>query len=309
MTARKSSRGHSRTFGNEYKAAVYRDRAEAFDHGAYQRLVDAVIRVFHDEYFQRAGTLGHSSDVPVFVVGMVRSGTSLVEQILASHPDVRGAGERRDLEQISRALPGTLGSAEPFPDCLTHVPGPVLQCLAENYLQRLEDVAGVGRRIVDKMPHNFLFLGLAGILFPRARVIHCVRDARDLAASIYFQNFKWLPYATSFEDIAFVYRQYSRLMKHWRQALNLPVQEVSYEALVANFGPAARSLIDFCGLPWDDRCLAFHQNRRSVQTASRLQVRRPIYSSSVGRWKPYESQLRPLLEAMTCAEADIRRHG
>jgi len=136
--------------------------------------------------------------------------------------------------------------------------------------------------------------------------VNCRRDPLDLGASIYFQNFKWMPYAATFEDIAYFYGQYERLMAHWSRHLPLPVHEVSYEDLVTDPRTVSRKLIEFCGLPWDERCLDFHRTPRTVQTASKLQVRRPIYKTSVGRWKPYEAQLKPLLDALREASSTRR---
>lgn len=286
--------------GHELKREVYRLRGEAFDPGRYRQRVEAVMACFTRDFFERQRGRGSPSEVPVFVVGMVRSGTTLVEQILASHPRAGGAGELRDIEQIALALPGRLGTAEPFPACMSRLDAATALLMAELYLQRLTRAAAGAVRVVDKMPHNFLYLGLIATLFPRARIVHCRRDPLDLGASIYFQNFKWLPYATSFEEIRFVYEQYLRLMAHWRRHLPLAIHEASYEDVVGNLEGETRRLLTFCGLDWDERCLAFHDTRRPVQTASRLQVRRPIYKTSVGRWKRYETHLAPLLEAMRC---------
>ncbi len=284
--------------GNELKRLVYRQAGRAFDAAGYRRIADAVMAYFTDSYFQRVQGLGNPSEVPVFVVGMVRSGTTLVEQVLASHPQVHGAGELHDIEQLARSLPGRLGTSAPFPDCVPLLEGSTVRQLADLYLARLTQHAAGAVRVVDKMPHNFLYLGLIATLLPRARIIHCRRNPRDLGASIYFQNFKWMPHASRFEDIAAFYEQYCRLMAHWHKHLPLPIHEVAYEEMVADLEGASRRLVAFCGLEWDDRCRSFHQTRRTVQTASNLQVRRPIYRTSLGRWQRYESHLKPLLDAL-----------
>lgn len=284
--------------GNELKCEVYRQCGQQFDRDRHRRLVDSVIGTFTREYFDAKRGLGSSSDVPLFVIGMVRSGTTLVEQILASHPQVRGGGELRDMEQIAQALPERLGTSERFPQYVSALTEPAARTMAEIYLRRLTAAHPDARHVVDKMPHNFVYLGLIATLFPMARVVNCRRDPLDLGASIYFQNFKWMPYAATFEDIAYFYAQYERLMAHWSRHLPLPLHEVAYEDLVADPAKVSRKLIEFCGLPWDERCLEFHKTARTVQTASKLQVRRPIYKTSVGRWKPYEAQLKPLLDAL-----------
>jgi hypothetical protein len=172
------------------------------------------------------------------------------------------------------------------------------RALGEEYLSRLSRLGPEAARIIDKMPHNYLHLGSICALFPRARIIHCRRDVMDVCLSCYFQNFIWVNYASSMEDLGFYYRQYERLMRHWREVLPSSIHEVAYEELVRDHERVSRGLIAFCGLDWSDRCLAFHENRRAVQTASKLQVRRPLYASSIGRWKHYEHHLFPLQQAL-----------
>jgi hypothetical protein len=152
-------------------------------------------------------------------------------------------------------------------------------------------------RVTDKLPTNYLHLGLIATLFPRARVIHCTRDARDTCLSCYSHNFR-LAYTNSLEDLAFAYQEYERLMTHWRNVLPLQIHDISYEQLVTEPEPVCRGLIEFCGLPWDERCLAFHENRRTVNSPSAHQVRKPLYQSAVSRWKCYEKHLGQLFEAL-----------
>jgi len=294
---------HDRAFacyrrGNELKREVYRLANQAFDPEKQRALIDSLIAVFTPELLKRTRAFGIDSEVPVFVVGLVRSGTTLVEQILASHPQVHGAGERKEIDQLVTTLHEQLRTAESYPACLARLDAGAARSLAYGYLQRLARQAGTAGRIVDKMPHNYLHLGLIAMLFPRARIIHCRRDPLDACASAYFQNFKWMPHAASLEDIAFHYRQYARLMDHWRRVLPMPIHEVVYEELVADPPAVGRALVAACGLDWDERCLSFHRTERVVQTASKLQVRRPIFRSSVGRWKAFEAHLGPLRQAV-----------
>jgi hypothetical protein len=170
--------------------------------------------------------------------------------------------------------------------------------LACGYLERLGREAGTASRIVDKMPHNYLHLGLIAMLFPRAHIVHCRREPLDVCSSAYFQNFKWMPHAASLEDIALHYRQYARLMEHWRRVLPVPIHEVVYEELVADPPTVSRALVAACGLDWEERCLSFYRTERVVQTASKLQVRRPIYHRSVGRSKAFQGHLEPLRLAL-----------
>jgi tetratricopeptide (TPR) repeat protein len=299
---------HDRAFAcyrraNELKQQVYRQANEAFDAGKHREATDRLIAVFTPRFVERIRTLGIDSEAPVFVVGMVRSGTSLVEQILASHPQVHGAGERKEIEQLAVSLPEYLQTAEQYPACMERLDAGAARSLAYGYLQRLARQAGGASRIVDKMPHNYLHLGLIAALFPRAHIIHCRRDPMDVCASAYFQNFKWLPYTASLEDIAFVHSEYARLMEHWRRVLPVPIHDVSYEELVANQEAVSRALVAACGLSWDERCLSYHRTERAVQTASKLQVRRPIYHRSVGRWKAFTAYLEPLRLVLGVAQS------
>lgn len=301
---------------NALKQQVYRQADQAFDAGKHRTLIDSLMAVFTPSFLERVRTFGVDSEVPVFVVGLVRSGTSLVEQILASHPQVHGAGERKEIDMLANSLgvaSGEVMSREWLPDatppapctphmrypaCVQHLDPGSARSLAYGYLQRLARQAGAARRIVDKMPHNYLHLGLIAMLFPRARIIHCRRDPLDVCSSAYFQNFKWMPHAASLEDIAFHHVQYERLMEHWRRVLPVPIHEVVYEDLIADPPSVSQNLVAACGLDWDERCLSFYRTERVVQTASKLQVRRPIYASSVGRGKAFQTHLEPLRAAL-----------
>src|SRR5262249_44642481 len=322
---------------NALKQQVYRQANQAFDAGKHRALIDSLIAVFTPAFLNGVRTFGSDREAPVFVVGLVRSGTRLVEQILASHPQVHGAGERKEIDQLATSLSVVNGGVVSgdwlpetrhpapltphhsprtpplrYPGCVQHLDPGTARSLAYGYLQRLARQAGAASRIVDKMPHNYLHLGLIAMLFPRARIIHCRRDPLDVCASAYFQNFKWMPHAASLEDIAFHHGQYERLMEHWRRVLPVPIHEVVYEELVADPRAVSRALVAACGLDGEGRCLRFSRNDRVVRTASKLQVRRPIYGSSVGRWKAFQAPLEPLRLALgspgrdrhTDAEAD-----
>jgi tetratricopeptide (TPR) repeat protein len=247
-----------------------------------------------------AGAGGDPSDRPVFIVGMPRSGTTLVEQILASHPEVHGAGELPTLEAILiQRLGPSLSPTERAGRLadLTPVDFVAMGCA---YTERLAARAPDARRVTDKMPSNFRWAGLIRLMLPNARIVHCRRDPIDTCLSCYMRKFsRGQPFAYDLRDLGLYYRAYEALMAHWRSVL--PADrfiEVQYEAVVDDLESQAHRLVDFCGLGWDDACLAFHEARRPVRTASVNQVRQPLYRTSVARWKAYEAHLGPLLDAL-----------
>ena len=261
--------------------------------------VTALIEIFDAGFFKKTEGYGVPSELPVFIVGMPRSGTTLIEQILASHPDVFGAGELTQIRIGTERLPALLGKEEVYPDCLAKVDKDTVRSLAAEYLGTLRGFSPDASRITDKMPMNFMRLGFIALLFPRARVIHGMRDPLDVCVSNYITRFvTGVPYAFDLTNLGLYYRQYERLMDHWRRVLPIPMLEVRYEDLIADQAGVSRRLIDTCGLAWDDRCLAFHKTERVVLTASYQQVRQPIYSDSIGRWRRYEKHLGPLRRAL-----------
>ncbi len=283
---------------NDLRKARYRKRGVTFDIDAHVSLVDGIISTFSAEFFERTRSWGIESELPVFIVGMPRSGTTLVEQIISSHHSVFGAGELPDIEYMVADLPTTLGVPDRYPGCIVQAAPEELHKLAQAHLQRLRGLGGEATNVVDKMTVNFLHLGLIATLFPTARVIHCMRDPRDICVSCYFHNFAraGLCFTFDLEHLGAFYAQYERLMSHWREVLPLQMMDVSYEELVHDQDTGTRNLVAFCGLEWDPDCLAFHKNQRTVKTASALQVRQPIYTTSVGRWKNYQRQLKPFTD-------------
>jgi tetratricopeptide (TPR) repeat protein len=278
--------------GNELRRRLLHERGEILDAEQHRARIDGLIAEFDRSYFERVEGLGLDTELPVFIVGMPRSGTSLVEQILASHPLVHGAGERKDIREIV----GILSATGRVDQALFSMSRDSIRSLGERYLRRLVELAPRAKRITDKLPENYLYLGVIVTLFPRARIIHCRRHPIDVCFSCYTQNFQGLGFAASLTDLGHYYRDYERLTAHWRAVLPRPMLEVDYEELVKNQESASRRLVAFCGLDWDERCLAFHATSRAVQTASRVQVRRPVFSGSIGRWKHYQSHLQPLVD-------------
>ncbi len=244
---------------------------------------------------------GSGDERPVFIVGMPRSGTSLVEQILASHPAVHGAGETHALRDCLREeLPPDAGDYR-LPRQLPQLNDAALGRVAARYGRYLDEIAPGAQRVTNKLPGNMVFVGLIRLLFPRARIIHCVRDPLDTCLSCYTKLFTaGHPFSYELKELGRFHRMYQGLMAGWRGLLPQDAMlEVVYEELVADVEAGARRLVEHCGLPWDPACLSFHSAARPVRTASLAQVRQPIYSSSMGRWKKYEKELAPLKEALS----------
>jgi len=252
-------------------------------------------------FFEQVRGFGLDSERPIFIVGLPRSGTTLTEQILASHSQVFGAGELRLARDDFEAL---ASPDNPAPDALARLDQATARRLGERHLGRLEDLNADRPRVVDKMPDNYLYLGLLAVLFPKAKFIHCRRDLRDNAVSCWMTNFRSIRWASDPEHIVSRFHNYQRLMQHWREVLPVQMLDVDYEVTVADIEATARRLVQWCGLEWEPACLAFHQNRRPVRTASITQVRQPIYQQSVARWRNYQSALAPLFAALVEHESD-----
>jgi tetratricopeptide (TPR) repeat protein len=274
-------------------------RNQAHDSVLQQANVDGLIRLYTSSFFARVSGFGDPSELPVFVVGMPRSGTTLVEQILASHPQVHGAGERHFAHESMLKLPEVLSVADlsqVTPDLITEH---AIRHCARWHLEQLQRLSGgKSKRVVDKMPENYQNLGWLATTLPKARFIHCRRDKRDVALSCWMTNFSQIRWSNDLVHIAHRLLAYERLMAHWRAVLPVAMLEIDYEQLVADQEGQSRKLIDWIGLEWDPACLEFHKTERLVRTASVTQVRQPIYSHSVQRWKHYQAALEPLLRLL-----------
>ncbi len=271
----------------------------AFDREEHTELVNRLVKAFSRELFSSRAASGDPTEKLVFVVGMPRSGTTLVDQMLSSHPAVHAAGELIYFHHMANAVASRVHSGHPYPECVADLEPAQLKSMQGNYLNLFNRLPAEITRITNKFPENYLVLGLIALLFPRARIIHCRRDPMDICLSNYFQYFqRGQDYSFSQENLGFYYREYERLMDHWRETIPNPFIEVVYEDLIADFANQSRRLVEFAGLEWNDRCLAFYDNRNTVGTASVWQVRQPVYTSSVARWKKYEKHLGPLKEAL-----------
>jgi Tfp pilus assembly protein PilF len=282
--------GHLRQ-ANTLSLAAAALRGKAYDPTAHTRLVDRMIETFDAAFFARTRAWGSDSEAPVFVVGLPRSGTTLIEQILASHPRVFGAGETTLANESFMTLPSHLGWADDPWACVARIDRAGVAGAAEAYLERLRGIGGGAARVVDKMPENYVNLGYVAALFPRAKIIHCRRNVRDIALSCWMTHFTKIRWADDPRHFAAHVVDYRRVMDHWRKVLPLEILDVDYEATVADLEPNARRLVARCDLEWDAACLAFHETKRPVRTASAAQVRQPVHRRSVERWRNYAAEL------------------
>jgi tetratricopeptide (TPR) repeat protein len=264
-----------------------------------EEVFDNTRNVFDEAFFERWSGVGSDDTTPIFIVGMPRSGTTLAEQILASHSNVFGAGE---LPTLYKALASrfTLRHGLDYSAVLESATADDFGAIAQQYLDAIRALGGAAGRITDKLPANFLNLGAISVLFPKATVIHCRRDPRDTCFSIYKHYFSALghDYAYDLEELGAYYNLYRSLMAHWARVLPISIHEFEYEAVIADVETSTRALLDACELPWEPACLEFHKTRRPVATMSADQVRRPIYADSVGAWRRHEEKLAPLLSIL-----------
>jgi tetratricopeptide (TPR) repeat protein len=283
--------------------ALYRQSIQ-YDEAATLNLFRSLPAYLSPQVLGSRSNVGNPSESPVFVVGMPRSGSTLIEQILASHPDVFGAGERPEFGQ---ALVKALTSAQDASNCividaLEHARPEQLAALGTDYLRRIAEAMPATRgfrRVVDKYPFNFMNVGLIHLALPNARFIHSRRAPVETCLSIFSRIFHDVPFGYDLGELGRYYQAYDALMAHWRDVLPEGVMlEVQYEELVGDLEGTARRMIAHCGLDWDERCLQFHRTRRQVTTASALQVRQPIYQTSLRPWRPDASVLEPLYEGL-----------
>jgi tetratricopeptide (TPR) repeat protein len=266
----------------------------AFDPAYFERYVDWAKVIFDEHLFTTVRPWENSSDLPVFVVGMPRSGTSLVEQIVSSHPRVFGAGERKDISGIMARI--SMGNSPQLPL------GWDLSLTAREtaeHIEMLRILGGDAARVIDKLPDNILVLGHISLLFPNARIIVCRRDLRDVCLSCFINNFNSvMPWTCDMEHCASRAVGVERLLDHWRSIIPTRFIEVTYETLVQDLEGESRRLIEFLGLDWDPACLNFDTNPRQVTTVSYWQVRQPLYDSSIGRWRRYENHIKPMMNIL-----------
>lgn len=277
--------------------------AIAYDEKAVAKSTDDIVRRF-DKKLADKKVKGSADETPIFIVGMPRSGTTLIEQIISNHSAVFGAGELRDLCDTV-AEQWKIGPGLSYIDRLKAASEEELVTIGESYLRKIRKLNTTALRITDKMPGNYFYTGLIHKIFPNARIIHSIRDPRDTCFSNYSRLFQHtMPFAYDLQELGRYYRRYEELMRHWKRVLpKNAILDVRYEDVVADLEGQTRRLLDYCGLSWEARCLAFHENIRTVKTASIAQVREPIYKSSIARWEHYREHLEPLRLALEGKDA------
>lgn len=283
------------SIGAKLKRAILKyDEADVFG------FFDSIRRVFNEDYFANRPYEGLSTTLPIFIVGMPRSGSTLTEQIISSHPDVYGAGEIKLLSACLTSLRQRYPNIPRFPQMATAMKTHQYAGVANGYLNELTAMSPSSVRITDKLLTNYYFVGFINTLFPNAKLIHTMRNPVDTCLSAYSKLFKDdMPHSYDLTEIGRYYKKYEQLMDHWRQVLPAGVMlDVQYEDLVEDAETNARRIVEFCGLPWNDACLNFHKSDRPVKTASVSQVRKPIYGTSVKRWERYGDGLKPLVDAL-----------
>ncbi len=296
---------------NALTLEVWRERGQNYDPAKHSRFVNEMIATCTPDFFHRLRGLGLHSQLPIFIVGLHRSGTTLIEQILASHSQVFGGGELEFTPDDFESLPEVMRSVELEKPTsgdlamayLSRLGSEAIHTVAQRHLDRLRALHPTAQRITDKEPENYMFLGLLAVLFPKAKFIHCRRDLRDVAVSCWMTNFGRARWANDPDHIASRFQEYQRLMDHWRSTLPVPVLDIDYEETVADLEGVARKLVSWCELEWEPACLEYHRTQRPIHTASVTQVRQPIYTRSVGRWKNYEPALGSLFTKLVGEKA------
>jgi tetratricopeptide (TPR) repeat protein len=271
-----------------------------FDSQERDREFSRTREIFTKDFVKKHAGQGFDSDTPIFVLGMPRSGTTLTEQIIASHPDVFGAGELFDLQDIAAGQGWAPQGSPGFPENMARIRPEAFGDIGRGYVEAVRAQKPEAKRITDKMPSNFMKLGLIHLALPGARIVHVRRHPLDTCISCYTRLFAYnQDFTYDLYELGRQYRNYVKLMEHWRAVLpKNAFYDIQYEELIADTKGQTKKLLAYCGLEWDKRCLDFHKNERSIRTASVTQVRQPIYKTSVARWKKYEKFLGPLIEGL-----------
>jgi hypothetical protein len=270
-----------------------------FDPNSHRQFIEDLKNYFSPKFFDQRTITGVETKLPVFIIGMPRSGTTLVQQIAASHPSVFAAGELTGISNLVEKIESDDSHSAAYPFSLDNLADSEISEIAENYIHYLMQFGHDSKRILDKMPFNFLHLGLIYCLFPSAKIINCRRNLVDTGISCYFQNFvDDLHWSTDLGDIGKYITGYIDIMEHWENVLPIQILNLDYENLVQEPEIQTRSIIEFLELDWDVNCLNFFEGKSFVTTASSWQVREPVYASAINRWRKYENHLGPLLDEL-----------
>lgn len=292
-------RDYERAFDYFAEGNAIRRKGIAYDAARTRAEFEAMKATFTKEFFATRQPSAISDDTPIFVVGMPRSGTTLIEQIIASHPQVFGAGELTILKTaVGKGFP--LDMEGGFPNGIANLPDKVFADAGNDYIDMLHARFPDSRHVTDKMPGNFLLVGFLHMMLPKARIVHCAREPAATCLSIFKSHFRGDGHLYGYDlgELADFHNLYADMMAHWRAVLPGVVHDVRYEDFVADQEGQSRALIEWLGLPWNDAVLAFHKSERQVRTASAAQVRQPMYKGSVDLWKRYGERLKPLLERL-----------
>jgi tetratricopeptide (TPR) repeat protein len=286
---------YGRSFSHYAAGNAERRREATYDAAAFELKSRRAIQIFNASFLAANAGSGCPDPAPIFIVGLPRSGSTLVEQILASHPDVEGTMELPNLATIVRELDRVAGARDRYPESVARMSAEQLRALGARYIEETRDLRADRARFIDKLPNNFSHVGLLHLILPSATVIDVRRHPMDACFSTFKQYFaQGQSFSYDLEDLGRYYRTYLELMDHWQVVLPGKVLSIQYETLVRDAESQIRRLLEHCGLPFAPACLRFHETERSVRTASSEQVRQPIYASSIGHWRHYEAQLAPL---------------
>ncbi|NNC57157.1 MAG: sulfotransferase family protein, partial [Woeseiaceae bacterium] len=294
------AKDYERAFSYYAQGNDNRRQRENYDPVQTADLHDRFIETFSKEFLEARPGTGNPSNAPILIVGLPRSGSTLIEQILASHPDVEGTHELPDLGRVARSIGLGREDRKSYPAAVATLSDDQLRELGTEYLRRAERHRELGRpRFTDKLPNNFVHVGFLHLILPNARVINARRHPLDSCLGSYKQLFaRGQPFTYDLYELGEFYLEYQRVMDHWQEVLPGKVLDVQYEDTVSDLETQVRRILEHCDLPWNDACLKFYETDRAVKTASSEQVRKPIYSSSVQHWRNYEQHLGPLIEVL-----------
>ncbi len=287
-------------FKHYNKANSLKKKLINYDFKETSSYINRLINIYTKDYFlDLPPETGSKSNIPVFIVGMPRSGTTLIEQIVSSHPKVCGAGELETIRILEHKIKSNAEQDLGYPECMESYSASLLKDYSQQYLNEIKKYSEENVCVTDKMPSNFLRIGFIKTIFPNAKIIHCMRDPLDTCISIYLNYFvRGNEFSFDLKDIGKYYKDYVRLMKHWLDIFGSDILEIQYENLIEEQEKVSRQLIQYLDLEWDNVCLTYYKNKRRVRTASNIQIRKPLYKNSINRSKNFNKHLAPLREIL-----------